>query len=129
MEVTEQYVQSVANATAIKNMLEDSRWEAAVVPIIVSLQKNAAHQGEIWRRRPSFDNMLKAQYFEGQVAFAETLQRMFKLVLQNANVIVAEAQRTLSSAPALGTPEVTQAPAASSLGSDTGKESENDRRE
>lgn len=99
MKKTEgQYVHSVMSAAAIRGIMSDPRWDQ-VVTIIKQLLSAAQSRGETARNDPSFDSMIKATHFDGQVRMAKTLLHTFSQLFDRAGLVLKDAQSKLSYAP------------------------------
>ena len=93
-----QYVHSVMSAAAIRGIMSDPRWEQ-VVTVIKQLLVAAQSRGEAARNDPSFDSMIKATHFDGQVRFAKTLLHTFSQLFDRAGIVLDDAQNKLPYAP------------------------------
>jgi len=99
MKKTEaQYVQSVVAASAIRGIMSDPRWPQ-VVTVIKQLLSAAQSQGETARNNPSFDSMIKATHFDGQVRMAKILLHTFSQLYDRAGIVLKDAQDKLPYAP------------------------------
>lgn len=104
------YIERVANAASIKNLMDDPRWPM-LVGIIESLRLGAGAKAKAAMRNPSFDGIAKATHFGGRVAFAEDLLLTFKRLYKAAEMILEEARSILPRAPLpKGTPRDSAAP-------------------
>lgn len=108
-EVDERFVERVINATAVKALMDDHRW-GYILTLIEAMKAGVDHKAKLARRDPSFDGMVKATHFDGQVVFADALLQAFKRTYVYAEKVMEEAVKLMPHAPSTeGTPRGTTA--------------------
>ena len=80
------YAQSVMNAAALRGLMDDPRWEHAVM-VIKQLLAAAQGKAETARNNPSFDAMIKSTHFDGQVRMAKILLHTFSQMYDRAGIV------------------------------------------
>ncbi|MGI0014038.1 MAG: hypothetical protein ACREBU_11435 [Nitrososphaera sp.] len=93
------YIERVINASALKGLMDDPRWNF-IVSLVVRLRSAADNKARVHRRGAGFDGMVKANYYDGQVAFADMLMQTFLSVYKLSEHMLDEAKKTLPYAPA-----------------------------
>ena len=93
-----QYVQKVMNSAAMRGIMDDPRWEQVIL-VVKQLLGAAQSQAEAARNTPSFDSMIKATHFDGQVRMAKMLLHTFSQLYDRAGIVLKEAQDKLPYAP------------------------------
>jgi len=92
------FITRALNAAAIRGIMDDVRWEhiiAVVMRLIQTAQSRETHA----RREPTFDGMVKANHFSGQVVALENLLRTLTGLYDQAGVVLQEARAKLPYAP------------------------------
>ncbi len=92
------YAQSVMNAASLRGMMDDPRWETVML-IIKQLLSAAQSKAEAARNSPSFDGMIKATHFDGQVKMAKILLHTFSQMYDRAGLVLTDARSKLPYAP------------------------------
>lgn len=97
-EADEQYVERVINASALKGLMDDPRWNY-IVNLVMRLRNAAENKSKVHRRGAGFDGMVKANFYDGQVAMADMLLQTFLSVYKLSEHMLDEAKSKLPYAP------------------------------
>lgn len=93
-----QLVERTLHASAIKALIEDRRW-LYVKALLSQLGVVAERRAKYARRTPSFDSMVSATFYDGQLAMVEQILREFKRLYKHSVSILEEARTKLPHAP------------------------------